>query len=205
MNKPSANHPATDTNARGSSATCLPSVHQEGAATPKNSAVISVHATHHEAEDAVRTLQKSGFDMQRLSIVGKEYRMQEDVVGYYSTGDRMKAWGKVGAFWGGIWGMLFGSAFFFVPGIGPLLVAGPLVGWIIGALEGAVMIGGMSVVGAAFYSYGIPEDGILEYETHIKAGKFLVIAHGSPDEMRKAKDALNASTHLGVSIPAASD
>ena len=64
--------------------------------------------------------------MQKLSIVGKDYQTEEEVVGYYTTGDRMKAWGKTGAFWGGLWGLLFGSAFFLIPGIGPLLAAGPL-------------------------------------------------------------------------------
>jgi len=44
--------------------------------------------------------------------------------------------------------MLFGSAFFFIPGIGPLLVAGPLITWIVGAAEGAVVVGGLSAIGA---------------------------------------------------------
>ena len=48
---------------------------------------------------------------------------------------------------GGLWGMLFGAAFFAIPGIG-VLVAGRLVAWIIGALEGAVVVGGLSVIGA---------------------------------------------------------
>src|ERR1044071_6533414 len=77
--------------------------------------------------------QRSGFDMQKLYIVGKDYHTEEHVVGYYNVGDRMKVWGKLGAFWGGFWGLLFGSAFFFIPGIGPLIVFGPLVGWIVGA------------------------------------------------------------------------
>jgi len=37
----------------------------------------------------------------------------------------MMYWGKMGAFWGGFWGLLFGSAFFAIPGVGPVLVAGP--------------------------------------------------------------------------------
>jgi hypothetical protein len=59
------------------------------------------------------------------------------VVGYYNTGDRMKYWGKTGAFWGGFWGLLFGAAFFALPGLGAVFVAGPVVAWIEGALEGA--------------------------------------------------------------------
>ena len=98
----------------------------------KNS-IVAVYKSHAQAEDAVRELQKSGFDMKKLSIVGKDYHTDEHVVGYYNTGDRMMYWGKLGAFWGGFWGLLFGSAFFWVPGIGPLVVAGPLVTWIVGA------------------------------------------------------------------------
>ena len=107
----------------------------------KNS-VVAIFKSHDQAEDAVRELQKDGFDMKKLSIVGKDYHTDEHVVGYYNTGDRMMYWGKLGAFWGGFWGLLFGSAFFWVPGVGPVLVAGPLVMWIVGALEGAAAVGG---------------------------------------------------------------
>ena len=77
-----------------------------------------------------------GLRYEELSIVGKDYHTEEQVVGYYQTGDRMKYWGKLGAFWGGLWGILFGAAFFWIPGIGPLVVAGPLVSAIVGGLEG---------------------------------------------------------------------
>ena len=103
----------------------------------------------------------------------------------------MKYWGKMGAFWGGMWGMLFGSAFFLIPGLGPLIVAGPLVAWIVGALEGAVVVGGLSAVGAGLYSLGIPKDSILRYETALKTDKFVLIAHGSLDEITRAKEILH--------------
>jgi hypothetical protein len=103
----------------------------------------------------------------------------------------MKAWGKTGAFWGGLWGLLFGSAFFWIPGLGPLLVAGPLVSWIVGALEGAIVVGGLSAIGAGLYSLGIPKDSILQYETALNAGKFVLIAHGSMDDTTQAKEILN--------------
>jgi hypothetical protein len=113
------------------------------------------------------------------------------VVGYYNAGDRMKYWGKLGAFWGGFWGLLFGSGFFLIPGIGPLLVAGPLVSWIVGALEGAVVVGGLSAIGAGLYSLGIPKDSILRYETALKTGKYVLIVHGSMDETTRAKEILD--------------
>ncbi len=153
-----------------------------------NNSVVAIYKSHLEAEAAVKDLQKAGFDLKKLSIVGRDYHTDEHVVGYYNAGDRMKAWGKAGAFWGGIWGWLFGSAFFFIPGIGPLVIAGPLISWLVGALEGAVVVGGISALGAGLASVGIPRDSILRYETALKTDKFLVIAHGSPKEAAQARE-----------------
>jgi uncharacterized membrane protein len=159
----------------------------------KNNTVVAIYKSHAEAEAAVKELQQSGFDMKKLSIVGRDYHTDEHVVGYYNTGDRMKRWGKLGAFWGGFWGLLFGAGFFWIPGVGQVLAAGPLVGWIVAALEGAVVVGGLSAVGASLYSLGIPKDSILRYETAIKTDKFVLIAHGSPEEITRAKNILNST------------
>jgi uncharacterized membrane protein len=156
--------------------------------------VVAVFESHNQAEDAIRELQKDGFDMKKLSIVGKDYHTEEHVVGYYNTGDRMAYWGKQGAFWGGLWGGLWGilgAAFFWVPGIGQLLVAGPLVMWIVGALEGAVVVGGVSALGAALYSIGIPKNSVMQYETEVKNGKLLLVAHGTTEEVERARDILH--------------
>lgn len=156
-------------------------------------AVIAVYATHSEADNAVKQLQRAGFDMKKLSVVGKDVHTDDRVVGYYNASDRMKYWGKMGGFWGGLWGLLVGAAFFWVPGVGPLLVAGPLTAWIVGALEGAVVVGGLSAIGAGLYSIGIPKDSVLKYETAIKTDKFLLVAHGTAEEAAKAKDILSAT------------
>src|SRR3984885_5044392 len=157
----------------------------------ETNSVVAIYGTHSQAEEAVKELQKSGFDMKKRSIVGKDYHTDEYVVGYYNTGDRMKYWGKMGAFWGGFWGLLFGSAFFAIPGVGPVLMAGPIVAWIVSALEGAVVVGGLSAIGAGLYSLGIPQDSILQYETAMKAGKFVVIVHGSADETAQARNIIH--------------
>jgi uncharacterized membrane protein len=155
-------------------------------------AAVAVYDNHSEAEHAVKELQKSGFDMKKLSVVGKDYHTNEQAVGYYNAGDRMKYWGKQGAFWGGFWGLLFGAAFFWVPAIGPVLVGGPLAAWIIAALEDAVVVGGLSAIGAGLYSIGIPKDSIVTYDTAIKAGQYLVVAHGTSAEAVKAREILSA-------------
>jgi hypothetical protein len=159
----------------------------------ENNSVVAIFKSHTEAESAVKELQKSGFDMKKLSIVGRDYHTDENVVGYYNTGDRMRYWGKLGAFWGGFWGLLFGSALFVIPGVGPLLMAGPIVAWIVGALEGAVVVGGLSALGAGLYSIGIPKDSIVQYETAVKSGKYVLIAHGSDVETAHAREIINRS------------
>jgi hypothetical protein len=163
--------------------------------TPSNpsDSVVAVFPQHSGADKAVKELKKGGFDVKKLSIVGSDYHSEEDVVGFYNTGDRMKYWGKTGALWGGIWGLLFGWAFLLVPGIGPIVVAGPIVAWVIAALEGAVVVGGVSALGAGLYSLGVPKDSIVQYETALKAGKFLLIAHGTADEVQRARNILQES------------
>ena len=114
----------------------------------KNNAVVRVYDPHTETALTIKELQRSGFDMNKLSIVGKDYHTVERVTGHYHAGDRMKVWGEMASFWGGLSGLLFGSGFFFIPGIGPVIVFGRLVSWIVRALEGAATAGEMSALGA---------------------------------------------------------
>jgi len=158
--------------------------------TPNNS-VVAIFKSHSQAESAIKELQKSGFDMRKLSIIGKEYETEEHVTGYYNLGERAATWGKTGAFWGWIWGCFFGSAFLFLPGIGPVMIGGPIVSWLIGALETSVVVGGLSALGGALASAGVPKDSVLKYETELKAHKFLVLAHGTLAEVESAKSILD--------------
>jgi hypothetical protein len=162
------------------------------------SAVVALYNTHGEAEEAVRALQRAGFDMQKLSIVGKDYAAEEAVVGYYTNGDRMKAWGKTDAFWDGVWGRLSGSAVFMLPGFGSLLAAGPVVSWIVGALAGPAVTSNLSALGTGLLGIGIPEDSIIEYETQLKAGNYVVIAHDALVEVIKTREAFASTAHHGV-------
>jgi hypothetical protein len=177
-----------------------PNVEKGKSIMSETNSAVGIYDSHSQAEAAVKELQRSGIDMTKLSIVGKDYHTEEQVVGYYNTGERMKYWGKLGAFWGGIWGLLFGSAFFAIPGVGPVLVAGPLVAWIVAALEGAVVMGGLGAIGAGLYSIGIPKDSVVKYETAIGSDKFLVLAHGTAAEVAKARDVMQTTQPLEVSV-----
>jgi hypothetical protein len=159
----------------------------------KQNSAVGLFSNHQDAEYAVKELQKAGYDMKKLSVVGKDYHTEENVIGYYNTSDRIATWGKFGVFWGTIWGLLFGSAFFVIPGLGPVMVAGPLVSWIVGVLETALVTGGITALGGALASIGIPHDSVITYETAIKANKFILVVHGTLPEVEKAKDILMQS------------
>jgi hypothetical protein len=164
----------------------------------KLNSVVAIYKTHTQAEEALRAFQSSGFDMKKLSIVGKDYQTEEHVIGFYNIGDRMKFWGMRGAFWGTFWGMLFGSALFLIPGFGHVMVLGPLVGWMVGALGEGAAIGGVTAIAAGLFSIGIPRNSVLKYETALRADQFVVLAHGTPEEVATAKRLLDRTGALSV-------
>ncbi len=161
---------------------------------------VAVFDRHEDAEKAIRDLQHGGFDMKKLSIVGRDYHTEEHAVGFYTTGDRVKYWGKNGAFWGSIFGILFAPAFFFIPGIGPILTGGIIGSMIMGTVEGAAvgaaLGGGTTALAAALSGLGVPDDSVIQYEAALKANKFLLVASGSPADVEKAR-AILAGTAMG--------
>ena len=166
----------------------------------QNSAV-AIYNTHTDAQAAVNELQTSGIDMKLISIVGKDYRTDDHVVGYYKTDNRLKYWGKLGAFWGGIWSLLVGEAFFWMPGVGPILVGGSLVSTIVDALEGATTHNGLTALGSALHSMGIPKSDVINYESALKANKFLLIVHGTNGETSRANDILRTTETIELALP----
>ena len=169
-----------------------PSGHQD--------AVVAVFTRHQDDEEAVRKLASGGFDMTHYSIVGQGFHSEEKVVGFYNMGDRIKFWGKNGAFWGGLWSLFFGGIFLTIPVVGPVMVLGHLAAMVVAAVEGAILFGGLSALGAALFSIGIPKDSVIEYEQAVKTDGFLVVGHGSADEMARSKAILQASNPTRVDV-----
>ncbi len=159
--------------------------------------IVAVYREHTAAETAIRKIAESGLDMKNFTIVGKGYHTEETSVGFYSTGDRVRFWGSRGAYWGGLWGLLFGGLMLTVPVIGPVMVLGSLAAAVFtaiaGGIEGAVVVGGLGAIGAALFSIGVPHNSVLDYETALKADGFLIVAHGSMVEMERARTLLQQS------------
>ncbi len=144
-------------------------------------AVVAVCNTHTEAEAAVKELKQAAFNVKKLSIVGKDYHTDKHVVGYYNTGDDyMKYWGTA------------------IRGIGPVLIAGPLLGWVIGALEETVLTGGVTVIGAALNNLGIPKDRVLNYEMALKSHKFILMVHGTAEEVVRAQSIIRTKRSRSI-------
>jgi len=159
---------------------------------------VAVFARHDDAETAIKTLSAAGLEMKNLSIVGKGCHSEEKVVGFYSFGDRIRFWGARGAFWGGLWGLFFGGLFLTVPVVGQVVVLGYLAATVVAALENAVLVGGLSVLGAALYGLGVPKDSVIQYEAAVTADSFLVMIHGTEVEIDHAKAIL--ATHGPVRL-----
>jgi len=155
--------------------------------------VVGVYAKMNEAEAAVHALDKGGFPIDQVSIIATNLESEKHVHGYVTACDTSKAGAATGAWLGGLFGLLAGAAFIWVPGIGPLVVAGPLAAALLGGIEGA--IGGAALGGllGGIAGWGISKEHILKYEEVVKGGKYLVIAHGTADDVAKAQALLQGT------------
>jgi uncharacterized membrane protein len=177
----------------------------------KSDTVVAVFADHQAVETAIKQLTAANFEMKNLTVVGKGYHSEEKVVGFYSTADRVKFWGTRGAFWGGFWGLFLGGLFMTIPVVGHVVILGYLATAAISGIESAIMVGGLSALGAALYSIGVPKDSVIQYETALKADQFLVMAHGTAEEVERAKAILGTlkpsrlDVHASAQAAASSD
>ena len=77
-------------------------------------------------------------------------------------------------------------------------MAGPIVATIVGGVEGAVVVGGLSVLGAAIKASGSTEQQAIKYESALKVEKYVLLVHGSSEDLAKAS-AILATSHAQVS------
>lgn len=159
-----------------------------------NGMVVAVYSDHAAAEDAVKQLWQSGYDIRKLSIVINDYYIEERVVGFYKVADRIKRWGKYGAVWGCIVGPLFGMVPFVLAGAGPEPMADPLAALIRALLAGAIGVGTLSAIAAGVYSLSLGNNSVLRYEPVIEAiDQFSLVTRGSADEAAAAKNIIRQS------------
>lgn len=128
-------------------------------------AVAAMYTNYREPEEVARQLRRAGLDMKKLAKVGPPTRIGPRPVAAKNAAPNIRPQKP--------------------PQKAPRLSPVPLVSWIAAALEGAVVVGGLGVIGARLYSIGIPKDSVVRYETALKSNKFLLVAHGAGDEVTR--------------------
>jgi len=157
-------------------------------------ATVAIYDNHQNALAAIKILTDSEFPVDKISIVGKG-DIVEDHFKIHDSGEYTQKGLAVGAVIGGILGVLTGLSFFALPGLGVLFASGALIGGTGGVAMGAAGGGIFSTL----LSLGISKSGVLSYKTHLENGKFLVICHGTQEEIDNAKLIIEEKTsHVGV-------
>jgi hypothetical protein len=146
---------------------------------------VAVFDNHELALHAIQELDKSGFPLKKVSLVGKAC-LVEDNIKLKDTESSKNAPLVVGAAVGPIIGLLTGIGIFAIPGFGFLFGAGAVIG-IMGGLDLGILTGGIITLLATL---GISEEHHVKFEEQIKTGKFLMIVEGSEREIEHAKELL---------------
>jgi len=174
--------------------------------TPNASSVVAVYPDHAAAERAVRQLHDAGFPLGDLSIVARNFQETDQPYGFVSRGDYAGAGAETGAWFGGMFGLFIGAGILILPGLGLVVVAGPIAAALLAGIEGAVAGTALGSLAGALVGWGVPKDRALEYETQVKGGKFLVIVRSNPEVVASARSLLAAPgpDHIDVYEPPAS-
>ena len=156
------------------------------------SSVVAVYPDHASAERAVRQLHEAGFDLGDLSIVGRDFQETEEPCGFVSRGDYVKAGAKTGSLFGLLSGLCIGAGFLVLPGIGLVVVAGPIAAALLAGIEGALAGTALGSLAGALVGWYVPKDRAIKYEEQVKGGKFLVFVRSIPEVVARARSLLVA-------------
>jgi hypothetical protein len=171
--------------------------------TSPTSSVVAVYADHAQAEHAVRLLHEAGFALGDLSIVGRDFQETDQPYGFVCRRDYAEAGAETGALFGWLFGLFLGAAFLVLPGLGPVVVAGPVAAAVLAGLEGGLAGTALGALAGALVGWGVPKDRAIHYETQVKGGKFLVILRSAPVIVTSAKNLLASQRpdHIDVYKP----
>jgi hypothetical protein len=164
----------------------------------KNTAVFGIYRDRMHAEQAVDALLDSGFRREDISILLPQNEGTKDFAPEKGTKapEGTAAGAGAGAAIGGTLGLLAGIGALAIPGLGPFIAAGPIMGALAGIGTGGV-VGG--VVGA-LVGMGIPEYEAKRYEGLIREGKVLLSVHcDNSDWVKRAKDILETTGAADIS------
>lgn len=158
----------------------------------KNTAAFAIFPSRSAAETAVDNLTAAGFSNQDVSVLMSDKGGSQDFAAEKNTkAPEGTATGVgIGGTVGGTLGLLAGIGALAIPGVGPLIAAGPIMG----ALAGLGVGGAVGGLVGALVGMGIPEYEAKRYEGRVNDGGILVSVHcDSSEEVSRAKDLLRAA------------
>lgn len=153
---------------------------------------IAIFSSHDEALEGLEALKSAGINMKHVSLIGKA-DIIDDKVHVKSNKALIAAPTVAGTIIGTTVGVLTGLGLFAIPGLGVLFGAGAIIGAFAG-FDVGIIAGGLSTV---LVELGI-KDETIQYEEHIKEGKFLMFIDGPEDEIERS-EAIIEGKHLGIS------
>jgi hypothetical protein len=164
----------------------------------KNTAVFGIYRTAADAERAVDALMGNGFSSGAISVLLPDNDSTRAFAHHKETKapEGTTAGATTGGVIGGALGVLVGIGALAIPGVGPLIAAGPIVAGLAGLGVGGA-VGGL--VGALI-GMGIPEYEAKRYEGRVKDGGTLLSVHcDTSDQVSRAKDLLKSSGAQDIS------
>lgn len=160
--------------------------------TSKNKAVFGIYPSVYQAERAVDTLLGAGFSNGAISVLlpddqsTRDFAHKKDTKAPEGTTTGVTAGGVIG----GTLGVLAGIGAIAIPGVGPFIAAGPIMGGLAGLGVGGA-VGGLI---GALVGMGIPEYEAKRYEGRVKNGGVLLSVHcDTSDEIKRAKEMLKST------------
>ena len=156
--------------------------------------VVAVYDSYIRAKAALSALEGSELPPDRVSFVLRDVERETSHPEAIQYGDRAERDGTKGAAGGGLVGLLLGLPVLLIPGIGPLLIAGPIATGLTGAIVGGFL--------GVMAGWGVHPDHIQEYEDRIRNGAVLIVVDGSPDEVAEAKRILDETEVESIALHA---
>jgi hypothetical protein len=135
-----------------------------------------------EVENALRVLYQAEIEMQQFSLIGKANQSEQQALGFFTAGERIRIWGGAGAFWRLVWGWLASPAVFFLPGMGLLAMAGPLVGKLLAAMEAAGAKGEIGALADTLEEIGFSSTQINQYQAALQGHQYVLMLHGNSSD-----------------------
>ncbi len=156
--------------------------------------IAAIFPDDRSAQAVVEQLVEQDYPMDRISVLRRADGEGDDFLGiaYADEEERIKVWSEQGALWGSLAGLVAGaSGLFVVPGVGALLLAGPVINAITGALVGAGLMAGSALatrLALAFHRLGIPRETLEHLHQAVMDGKTVLLLHAEdtddPERLR---------------------